>query len=200
MFINDVWSITPFRGDATHDDEPGCRLFRDLMMALVDCSRAEKPVALFANVNRGILLEEASCLGELVTFHFQHHQGGSASEIIRWLALPPSSLSLASCNSSRNPSGGDLKLVVAIDPHQLPYTASIPEYTLFSSGSARAAGGYNVDFLDVALAPLEPKPNVNQRVVDFSQQVPAVAPYHTIGNLVSIEVPRDATTAGKLVH
>jgi len=52
VFINDA-SIP--RADATHSDEPAS-LFRDLSDGISRLFASGKPVALFANVNRGIIL------------------------------------------------------------------------------------------------------------------------------------------------
>jgi hypothetical protein len=189
-FINDA-SIP--RADEINGNEPGS-LFKDLRDAVDRLLANRQPVALFGNVNRGILVEEASCLSDghksLAT-----PSGKFASSIIRWLVDPPASLPPDS-PSSLPPASHGIETVVPIDP-------LAPQYGQFrvhlvDEGAAQDLV-VHVIFLDV-LSLLEPQPGWGRQVVDFSQSVPRVAPYHTLGNLISVEAPRDRTTAGKLVQ
>lgn len=188
VFINDA-SIP--RADVVTADEPGS-LFRDLSDGIHRLSTNGPPVAIFANVNRGILVEEASFL-ENGHASLSSSSGQFAVQMIRWLAEPPSSLPPSETSSSAT-SG--IETVVAIDPlapqygqFRVPLHTANPPCTLV----------VHVVFLDV-LSLFEPQPNLSDRVIDFSHAVPRVAPYHTLGNLLSTEVPRDATTGGKLVQ
>lgn len=188
VFINDA-SIP--RADAIAANEPGS-LFRDLSDGITRLSVNGPPVAIFANVNRGILVEEASSL-ENGHPSLSSPAGQSAVQMIRWLAEPPSSLTAGERSSS---SQSGIETVVAIDP-------LAPQYGQFRvhlhNLEPQLDLVVHVVFLDV-LSLFEPEPNLSNHVIDFSQPVPRVAPYHTLGNLVSTEVSRDTTTGGKLVQ
>jgi hypothetical protein len=105
MLINDA-SIP--RTDIS-DTEPGS-LFKDLNDALRRVPTGGAPVAVFGNVNRGILVEEAS---RLPNPNPNEPTAQLASSIIRWLASPP---------SSATEQGGfsDFQTVVVPDPNAPP--------------------------------------------------------------------------------
>lgn len=176
-FINDA-SIP--RSDASGPGKPGS-LFLDASDALRRFLVGHAPAALFANVNRGILIEEDGGLGSGHASLFTT-EGRFASELIRWLAKPP---------ADAGASNVALKTTVAVDP-------SSPHY----GQCVLTVGGNNIVvhaiFLDV-LSLLEPRPGAGGAAVDFSVDPPSVAKYRTLGSLLSTDVTRDETTAGRLV-
>lgn len=180
-FINDA-SIP--RKDSYGPGAPGS-LFQDIVDGFTRCQGNGAPIALFGNVNRGILVEEA---GGLRAAHpaVSSPLGAVASDVIRWLAEPP-----AANEEGATPSAA--KTVVPINtlsPHYGQFRVSLP-------GSTRKVIVHAI-FLDV-LSLLEPRPGLDGPVVDFSVSPPRVAEYHTLGSLVSTETTRDVTTAGRLV-
>jgi hypothetical protein len=179
-FINDA-SIP--RKDSYGAVGPGS-LFQDINDGLLRLQSDGVPAAIFANVNRGILIEEAGGLNSAHTA-LSTPLGSIASQIIRWLSNPPL--------VGHGQETGAVETVVPVNPlspHYGQFRVSIP--------GARRRLIIHTIFLDV-LSLLEPRPGAGGPVVDFSTPVPQVAEYHTLGNLVSIETTRDETTAGRLV-
>lgn len=159
-------------------------LFSDLSDALNRVSSAGAPVAIFGNVNRGILVEEASTLG---TIPLEHASGGLARSIIRWLGAPRLPIAEPAVAS-------DIQIVVTPD-------STAPEYgqlRVSTHGTVSRTVIVHVVFLD-ALSLLEPTPGRETPVINFGVTPPAVAQYQTFGNLVSHEISRDSTTAGDFV-
>jgi hypothetical protein len=176
-FVNDA-SIP--RSDAVGTTS----LFRDVQGSLSRLLDQCQPVALFANVNRGILVEEANALA---SFSQAVPRDDLAKSVIQWLAAPPSSLSVVAGNGART---------------TVPVNPLAPQYGQFHiqlpSGTSITNIVVHVVFLDT-LSLLEPAPRVAGHAVNFAVTPPGVAPYRTLGMLLSTDAPRDATTAGKLV-
>jgi hypothetical protein len=142
----------------------------------------ELPVALFASVNRGILVEETRGLeGQHAALNTP--EGKLASELVRWLAKPPAESVLGN---------GSIETTVGVAPLAPQYG----QCKLTLPGNRRIV--IHAIFLDV-LSLLEPRPGEGQPVVDFSSAPPLVASYRTLGSLRSMHVSRDETTAGRLV-
>jgi hypothetical protein len=156
-FINDA-SI-PRQGN-TSAQQSGS-LFLDVVDALDPLSSGGTPIGLFANVNRGILVEEASALdtasGPPLT-----PMGIYAREAIRWLAVPPATAGATSVH---------LETVVPIAPDSPQYGQF--RLRLTQSGASRDVV-VHVVFLDV-LSLLEPRPGAGGPVVDFTINPPRVA-------------------------
>lgn len=173
-FVNDASIPRP--------DAPGAS---SLVLDVQDClSRMlvdEHPVALFANVNRGILVEEANAVASNQPTSVPAQLARLA---IRWLASPPVGID----------SIGGIVTTVPINslaPYYGQFRLSLPV------GTNAASIVVHVVFLDT-LSLLEPSPGADAHAVDFSNSPPRVAPYHTLGTLVSTEISRDMTTTGKL--
>jgi hypothetical protein len=136
-------------------------------------------------VNRGILVEEASLLAD-VPAAAQHNE--LAMAVVRWLGSPPS-------NENAGPFDG-------FETRVRPQPSS-PEYGQFRIAiqlqSTKLFVVVHVVFLDV-LSMLEPTPGSGGAVIDFGQSPPTVAPYQTLGGLLSIDIPRDRTTAGDFLR
>jgi hypothetical protein len=160
-------------------------LFLDVKDCLTRIVKTSNSLALFANVNRGILVEEADAI---LAFSPTNPIEELAKLAIQWLASPhvttPTSmlsgarLTIAVPTKPVSPYYGQIKL-------ELPNTLC-PRIVVI-----------HVVFLDT-LSLLEPAPGA-VRCVDLSVGPPHVAEYRTLGTLVSNETPRDNTTAGKLV-
>ena len=169
-------------------------LLLDIADALRQSVSGQASVALFANVNRGILIEETRGLTDAAAA-LQTPEDQLAAGLITWLSSPPSPKS-AETSKSAGPSGsskpGEVETTVPVEP-------GAPQY-----GQCQVVlpGKFTIIvhaiFLDV-LSLLEPSPGDGSSVVDFSQTPPHVAPYRTLGSLVSTHVSRDETTAGRLL-
>jgi hypothetical protein len=179
MLINDASIPRTDIGDG----DPGS-LFKDLNDALGRVSGAGPPVAVFGNVNRGILVEEASCLPNPNRNELTEQL---ASSIIRWLASPPASV-------TEEARFSDIQTVVVPDPNAPQYG----QFRVLIHGAIDRVVVLHIVFLD-ALSLLEPTPGGGSPVIDFRQSPPARAQYQTFGNLVSAGTPRDRTTAGDFV-
>jgi hypothetical protein len=172
VLINDA-SIP--RSDTSSANAPGS-LFNDLTDALRRVSGPGSPIAVFANVNRGILVEEANSLSDLKPNESNEQL---ASSIIRSIALGKT----------------DIPAVEVV----VPQTPNAPQYTqlkVIVQGAETRTVIVHVVFLDV-LSLLEPAPGGGGAVIDFASTPPVVAPYLTSGKLISGDLPRDNTTAGK---
>jgi hypothetical protein len=179
VFVNDA-SIP--RQEALDSDSGS--LFLDIRDALSINLGASHALALFANVNRGILVEEQSRLDK---HQLSLPEEQLAAEIIRWLSNPPS-------DSSQDFSQLDLRTVVAVDPKK-PYYGQLT--ILGTNFGARFDIRCHVVFLDV-LSLLEPSPGINH-AIDFNTNPPSLSPYHPIGNLSDNNASRNSTIAGELV-
>jgi hypothetical protein len=159
-------------------------LFSDLTDALNRISGAGAPVSVFGNVNRGILVEEASTLG---TLPLPNASDELARSIVRWLAAPRMPVSDPGAASN-------IRTVVVPD-------STAPEYgqlRVSTHGVVPRTVVVHVIFLDT-LSLLEPTPGRGGPVIDFGSSPPVVAQYQTFGNLVSRDISRDGTTAGDFV-
>jgi len=177
VFVNDA-SIP--RLSAT--TAPGS-LFLDLAEAFNRCEPGGKqPVAVFANVNRGILVEENRG-GDVWIAAPEMPDSALAACLIRWLAGGNVPTSIGSAKFE------ETVRVDSTSPHY-------GQCRLTTTGNRNIV--VHAIFLDV-LSLLEPRPGMGARVVDFDEDPPKPAPYRTLGSLVSTEVPRDDTTAGRLL-
>jgi hypothetical protein len=179
VFINDA-SIP--RPNALAVGCPGS-LFQDVSDALARfTSDGAVPVAVFANVNRGILVEENRALtdnpGSSAT-----PDGGLAARLIPWLAGTSSQTDIGSA---------EFEVTVPVDSVSPHYGQCRIKTTNHRNIVVHAI------FLD-ALSLLEPRPGAGAVVVDFAQAPPRPAQYRTLGSLISTDVPRDETTAGRLL-
>jgi hypothetical protein len=178
-FVNDA-SIP--RTDVPPDGSTPGSLFQDIADALARATRGEL-TSLFANVNRGILVEERGGLRAVANWVAEPTERQFAAGLIEWLA-------------SQGDSGTGPVTVIKPSPER-------PHYGQVTLPLPGATGGavtivVHVVFLDV-LSLLEPKPGGGAAVVDFGQSPPEVAQYLTLGRLVSPDVTRDDTIAGSLV-
>lgn len=172
-FINDA-SIP--RPDSNNLGGPGS-LFLDVCDGL--CS--QDPVAIFGNVNRGILVEEAGMLGPS---QMTSPAAEVAAAIVRWLAHPAS-----------DASGSSPGIVTTVSIGQAsPFYGQIKVPVPGTSRTLRI----HAVFLDV-LSLLEPRPGGNSHVIDFSTEPPLVAEYHTLGSLVNDNITREGTIAGQVL-
>ncbi len=174
VLINDA-SIP--RSDASNSNTPGS-LFKDLTDAFRRVSGPGSPIAVFANVNRGILVEEANSLAGLDLIESNELL---ASSIIRSIALGRT----------------DIPTIEVV----VPQTPNAPQYAqlkVIVQGAETRTVIAHVVFLDV-LSLLEPAPGGGGAVIDFASRPPVVAPYLTSGKLISGDLPRDTTTAGKFL-
>lgn len=168
VLINDA-SIP--RGDLGSATQTGS-LFHDLSDAFRRIPQSR--LAIFANVNRGILIEEASSLAANVS---QDDSESLATSTIRCLA--------------GQRSASELETIVSPEPNA-------PQYAQYKVTVAGITVIIHVVFLDV-LSLLEPTPGAGGPVIDFRAYPPLVAPYQTFGKLLSHDLPRDSTTAGAFV-
>jgi len=160
-------------------------LYLDILNA-VERTKASTATSLFANVNRGVLVEEVGGLDAVANWPAEPVHRRLTADLVRWLADP------------MRGSGANLEIVV-------PVKADKPHYGQAKLSVPLDAGGelellIHVVALD-SLSLLEPSPGGDMApVIDFSQSPPSVAPYRTIGKLVSDDLHRDEiTVAGKLV-
>jgi len=181
-FINDA-SIP--RPSVPADGSTPGSLFHDVADALARTARGEF-TSLFANVNRGILVEERGGLRAVADWATETESRRLAAGLIHWLA-------------SQGDTGDGP--VTVINP-----TSMRPQYGQFKLSLATAAGltvtvFVHVVFLDV-LSLLEPTPGSGGPVVSFESDPPEVAQYLTLGRLrlVSLDTTRDNTIAGSLVQ
>ena len=181
-FINDA-SI-PREGISAGDSGS---LFLDIRDALTRIAETGKRIALFGNINRGVLIEE---INRANIRQSSSSESRLAASVVRWLSSPPP--------HGEEPSGGasDSPLVttVGVDP-QKPY---------YGQFRLRIGDGGGQDilvhavFLDV-LSLLEPTPRIgDNRSIDFSVPV-AVARYIPFGGLGQQRSSRHKTTAGALM-
>lgn len=184
IFINDA-SIP--RADSLGSG-PGS-LFRDILEATGAAARNESPpVVLFANVNRGVLIEESIRLPDASAPSWESRAAG----IVRWLAEPPA---LAAKEDPDLRYSG-VTTVTPVDP-AAPYYGQFR--VLPPDGDAATHRGLRVHaiFLD-ALSLLEPAPKVAGRALNFGDAPPHVAPYRTLGRLAG-DGARSSTAAGGLL-
>lgn len=178
-FVNDA-SIP--RQDVPGDGSSPGSLFHDLANAL-DRTVRGKPTSLFANVNRGILIEERGGLRGVTDWTAEPADRRLAGAVIQWLAGP-------------SDEADGLENILRPSPER-------PHYGQFTVPLTTASGQpltvcVRVVFLDM-LSLLEPKPGAGSPVVNFATSPPEVAQYLTLGRLVSQDVTRDNTVAGSLL-
>jgi hypothetical protein len=160
-------------------------LFQDIHDALDRISSGSTPVAVFGNVNRGILVEEANILPH---FGPEEENEQLAASIVRWLASPPATQAAV----QQFPK---IKTVVVPKPEAPQYG----QFTVVVPGPVTRSVIVHAVFLDV-LSLLEPTPGRGSAVIDFAQSPAAVAQYQTFGNLLSMDIPRDETTGGDFLR
>jgi len=161
-------------------------LFVDLREAVDRLLSQGKPIALFGNINRGILIEEQEALKGNHPSLFSV-AGRLVDQIIRWLANPP--------------TYGTVSQVLADVQTRVPLDASSPYYGQFHIPLTKHGANHDIIvhtvFLD-ALSLLEPVPGAQGKSIDFSSEPSSVAPYRTLGGLSDTALPRDQTIAGSL--
>ena len=177
-FVNDA-SVP--RQDSYGDRRLGS-LFLDLRDGIQQLFTDRPPIAIFANVNRGILVEELRAL-DAATIDAPPLAASAA--IIRWLADP---------RSHQDDSGIPVRATV-------PVTSTSPYYgQLFvrikEHGAAHDVVVHTV-FLDT-LSLLEPTPGRNGQSIDFSSFPPRPAIYEPLGGLADDLSPRLDTVAGDM--
>jgi len=174
VFINDA--SVPRQG--LPPDGPGS-LFHDIRDGIERLSNPSSgPLALFGNVNRGVLIEEINKLGKVGS-----RQGQVAGRILRWLANPATTV------------GAGITTV--------PTTPNQPYYAQLCIPGSGYGGQLDLVvhavFLDT-VSLLEPYHDAaDDKVVDFTQSPPVVAPYEPIGELCPSSLSRDQTVAGERV-
>lgn len=188
-FVNDA-SIP--RPDSTEGGAGS--LFLDIGDALRQSVWGQTPIALFVNVNRGILVEETRGLKVAATA-LQALENQFAAGLITWLSSPPSPES-AETSKSAEPPGFSKPGQVETTVHVKPDAPQYGQCQMVLPGELTII--VHAIFLDV-LSLLEPSPGAGSAVVDFSKTPPHVAPYRTLGSLVSTHVTRDETTAGRFL-
>lgn len=178
-FVNDA-SIP--RQDVPGDGSSPGSLFHDIANAL-DRTVQGKPTSLFVNVNRGILIEERGGLRAVSNWAAEPLARRLAGAVIGWLASPSDSAD----------GLGNILRPSPERPHYGQFTVS-----LTAGGGQAVTVCVRVIFLDM-LSLLEPKPGTGNPVVNLATSPPEIAPYLTLGRLVSLDVTRDSTVAGSLV-
>jgi hypothetical protein len=151
-------------------------LYKDLVDGLERLDQA-KPVVLFGNVNRGILIEEVAA-SESGLNAKDSSTRALAVQILAWLSRPDQQLDAAS------------GLAVPFKP-----TRSTKYYSqaVFNGQTNKLV--VHALFLDT-LSLLEPSPG-GAKSIDFSKSPPAVAPYHPIGSVDPSQGSREVTVAGE---
>jgi hypothetical protein len=175
-FVNDA-SVP--RQDA-HGDRRTGSLFLDLRDGVQHLFNAASALVMFANVNRGILVEECRVLDNLTN---AEPATLAAAAIIHWLADP---------RATQGESSVRVQTTV-------PLTAASPYYgqlavSVTDHGMTRDIIVHAV-FLDT-LSLLEPTPGHDGRSVDFSTSPPIPAPYEPLGGLSGDAESRFGTIAG----
>jgi hypothetical protein len=183
-FINDA-SIP--RQDALAKGQ-ACSLFLDVSDAVIRLVTGATPVVLFANINRGVLVEEENAVnsGKIATGSVESE---IASAVVRWLANPSIATSPPAAPTRLEP-------VVAIDAAK-PYYAQC-RLPLRSSGFACDVVIHAI-FLDV-LSLLEPVPGGTKGAIDFSSSPPTVADYSPFGTFADGGAARENTIAGGVIE
>jgi len=181
VFINDASISRVGLGQAN-----GGSLFHDLHDAAIRIKN-NYPTAVFANINRGILVEEAHALpGPAVEMEKK-----IAVETILWLAAPRS--------QNENIKG---KLGEFLGQVTVAQAADTPYYSQLTYKSSATSLAYDIIihavFLD-ALSLLESSPSdgVTGHAIDFSNSPPTVAPYRPVGGLLPSLGCRENTIAGE---
>lgn len=181
-FINDA-SIP--RPEATTNGQPGS-LFFDLVDGINRFLIEKKPVILFVNVNRGILVEEQAALQDASSY-VNSFATKFAADTIRWLVEPiispvgfsgtSSSIEVSVVPEPAKPYYGQMR--IPLGTQQSPYNITI-----------------HTVFLD-ALSLLEPTPGAPKQAIDFTSGLPDIAPYQPFGGFGDGRSSRDQTIAGE---
>lgn len=168
----------------------GGSLFQDLRDA---CQRSistpQHPTAIFANINRGILIEESHSLPQSTA----DIPTKVASETIGWLSNPKTALN-ASISIGNSPIG---QISITPEAHS-PYYGQLA-FRTSSTGFPNDIIVHAV-FLDT-LSLLEPMPSAGGSgpTVDFSSTLPQLARYTPVGGLTPQPSCRKTTIAGERV-
>ncbi|MDQ2905404.1 MAG: hypothetical protein M3Y81_17895, partial [Chloroflexota bacterium] len=160
-------------------------LFVDVREATDRLLNRKTPIALFGNVNRGILVEEQDTLRGV---KHSTNAGEIAEQVIRWLANPP-------FQNNASPVFDKIKTLVHLDPIK-PYYGQL--LVPLNKDGANHDVIVHVVFLDV-LSLLEPTPGNSGPSIDFSGNSPVVEPYDTLGGFSSGTLSREQTIAGELL-
>ena len=177
-FVNDA-SIP--RQDAPGEHRAGS-LFLDLRDGVCQLFEDGPALVMFANVNRGILVEEQRAVDELRT---GEPSAEAASAIIQWLADP---------RSHTDASGIPVQATV-------PVTSTSPYYGQLTAKLTDLGARYDIVvhavFLDT-LSLLEPTPGREGQSIDFSAFPPEAAQYEPLGGLADSRMSRSDTIAGEV--
>ena len=177
-FVNDA-SIP--RQDAQGERRTGS-LFLDLSDGVRQLFTDGSALVMFANVNRGILIEERRALDDIVTGELP---STAASAIIQWLADPRS-----------HQDGSCIRVHTTV-----PLTSTSPYYGQLTVNLADNGAKHDVIvhavFLDT-LSLLEPTPGHDGVSIDFSASPPVAAHYEPFGGLSDSRLSRLATIAGDI--
>ncbi|MGY4404038.1 hypothetical protein [Bradyrhizobium sp. USDA 3315] len=179
-FVNDA-SVP--RLDAFGDRRVGS-LFLDIRDGIQKLLGADAALVMFANVNRGILVEE--CRAPEVACA-TGSPARAAAEVIRWLADP------------RGPASPTREYVRAT----VPVSPASPFYGQLAVGVKEHGASHDIIvhavFLD-ALSLLEPTPGPSARSIDFAKSPATPARYEPLGGLSDDVSTRASTIAGDLVQ
>jgi hypothetical protein len=137
----------------------------------------ESPVALFGNVNRGILIEEVAA-SESGLNAKDESSGALAVQILAWLSRPDRKLD------------ADSGLTV---PFKTTPATKYYSQAVFQCRKNNLV--IHALFLDT-LSLLEPAPG-GAKSIDFTKSPPAVAPYQPIGSVDSSQGSRESTVGGE---
>ena len=174
-FINDA-SIP--RSESLEPGSP-TSLFQDLVDGL-ERLKTQTPVTLFANVNRGVLIEElAACDSgkNPVTSELEK----IVSLILTWLTKP----------DAEYPTANGFSISVRAAPETRFYSQAL----LDTSEERKFELVVHALFLD-SLSLLEPAPGA-PKSIDFSRVPPLPAPYRPIGGVQPDQGSRESTIAGE---
>jgi hypothetical protein len=177
-FVNDA-SIP--RQDA-HGDRRTGSLFLDLRDGVRQLLGAASALVVFANVNRGILVEECRVVDNVTS---AEPAVLAAAAIIRWLADP---------RATQGESPVRTRTTVPLTPTS-PYYGQLA-VSIRDHGASHDIIVHAV-FLDT-LSLLEPTPGHDGRSVDFSTSSPTPASYQPLGGLADDAASRSDTIAGTI--
>ena len=177
-FVNDA-SVP--RQDAYGDRRTGS-LFLDLRDGIRQLFSDGPPLVMFANVNRGILIEEFRALDAIAT---EEPPLAAAAAIIRWLA---------DARSPQIDSRIRVRATVPVTPTS-PYYGQL-SVTLTDHGPVLDVIVHAV-FLDT-LSLLEPTPGHDGQSIDFSTSPPEPAIYEPLGGLADDMLSRLDTVSGDM--
>ncbi|RWL19657.1 MAG: hypothetical protein EOR57_13745 [Mesorhizobium sp.] len=179
-FVNDA-SVP--RQDACGNRRTGS-LFLDLRDGVQHLFNTSSALVMFANVNRGILVEECRVLDNLTS---AEPPILAAAAIIRWLADPRETQGESSVRVQTTVP------LTALSPYYGQLAISVTDHAVTREIIVHAV------FLDT-LSLLEPTPGHGGLSVDFSTYPPTPAPYQPLGGLSDDAGSRSGTIAGGIAE